>query len=126
MADNGPDRRVRKEDAAVRKGNEIMMVIKVNYYNGDSTTTKINGTIEEIARYYFSRQEVKNIEILEGGEDVNEFRTVQPLEIYREDPEAIKEFELIYNIVLRYKTTFVEPLPSGVDEITASHGLITV
>ena len=72
-----------------------MMVIKVNYYNGDSTTTKINGTIEEIARYHFSRQEVKNIEILEGGEDVNEFRTVQPLEIYREDPEAIKEFELI-------------------------------
>lgn len=103
-----------------------MIVIKVNYYNGDSTTTKINGEIEEIARYYFPRQEVKNIEILEGGESVNEFRTVQPLEIYREDPEAIKEFDLIYNIVLRYKTTFAEPLPSGVSEVMASHGLITV
>lgn len=49
-----------------------MMTIKVNLKD-DSFITRINTDLKEIAKYYFSRQEVESIDILEGGIWENEY-----------------------------------------------------
>ena len=103
-----------------------MLEIKVNKIDGDYFFTKINATPKEVAEYYFPRKEVESVEILDGGEDVNEFRTVQPLEIFRADPEEIEKFQLNYNIRLKYAVLWVDPLPSGIFKIVASCGLASV
>lgn len=103
-----------------------MLEIKVNKIDGDYFFTKINATPKEVAEYYFPRNEIKSIEILDGGDDVNEFRTVRPLEIFRADPEEIEKFQLNYNIRLKYAVLWVDPLPSGISEIVSSCGLASV
>ena len=84
-----------------------MLVIKVNFKN-DCILTKINGTLEEVAEYYFSNPHVKNIEIIEGGTFQNEYYKRIPTEIYRADEKDIKEFDLVYNIRLRYTMDYVD------------------
>lgn len=84
-----------------------MLVIKVNF-DSDYILTKINGTLEEVAKYYFSNPKVKNIEIIEGGTFQNEYYKRIPTEIYRADEKDIAEFELIYNIRLRYIMDYVD------------------
>lgn len=103
-----------------------MLEIKVNKIDGDYFFAKINATTKEVAEYYFPRKEVESVEILDGGDDVNEFRTVRPLEIFRADPEEIEKFQLNYNIRLKYAVLWVEPLPSGISEIVSSCGLASV
>lgn len=53
-----------------------MKKIKVNFNNGDNVTTKINGTLREIAEYYFGTsqngKEVTSIDILDADEEVFE------------------------------------------------------
>ena len=82
------------------------MTIKINFKN-DSITTRINGTLEEVAKHYFSQSEVESIEILEGGEiQDNEYLTRIITKIYRVNPEEIKEFDLYYNIRAAYKVEY--------------------
>ena len=83
-----------------------MMTIKINFKD-DSITTRINGTLQEIAEHYFSQSEVESIEILEGGEiQDNEYLTRIITKIYRVSPEKIKEFDLYYNIRASYKIEY--------------------
>ena len=46
-----------------------MLVINVKKYDGDYFQTRINATIEEVAHYYFPISEIKEIEILQGGDE---------------------------------------------------------
>lgn len=82
-----------------------MMTIKVNLKD-DHIITRINGSLEDIAKYYFPRKEVESIEILEGGISENEYFRQIPLEIYRVSKEEIEEFQLHYNIRYRYKMEY--------------------
>ena len=83
-----------------------MMTIKVNFKD-DSVTTRINGTLEEVAKHYFSQPEVKSIDILEGGQDFeNEYFHRTLIKIYRISPEEQKEFDLYYNIRADYKIEY--------------------
>ena len=100
-----------------------MFEIKVNEVNGDYFYTKINADLEEVARYYFSAQHVESIDILSGGAVETEFCTIQPLKLYRETPEAIKEHELFYDIILTRKTTYKLDQPFGFED-TVSFGFI--
>lgn len=114
------------DDGRPEKGEKNMLEIKVNKIDGVYFFTKINATLEEVAEYYFPREEVESVEILDGGNDVNEFRTVRPLEIFRADPAEIEKFQLAYNIRLKYAVLWVDSLPSGVSKIVSSCGLASV
>lgn len=103
-----------------------MLEIKVNKIDGDYFLTKINAAPKEVAEYYFQREEIESVEILDGGNDVNEFRTVRPLEIFRAEPAEIEAFRLAYNIRLKYEVLYNDPLPSGVSKIVSSCGLARV
>lgn len=83
-----------------------MMTIKINLKD-DSITTRINGTLQEIAEHYFSQPGVKSIEILDGGQvQENEYLTRTLIKLYRVSPEEQKEFDLYYNIRLSYKIEY--------------------
>ena len=83
-----------------------MMTIKVNFKD-DSITTRINGTLREIAEHYFSQSGVESIDILEGGQvQENEYLTRTITKIYRVSPEEQKEFDLYYNIRAAYKVEY--------------------
>ena len=82
-----------------------MMTIKINFKN-DSIITRINGTLEEIAAYYFPIKEVETIEILNGGVSENEYFKQTPLEIYRVNQKEIEEFQLYNNIRYRFKMEY--------------------
>lgn len=92
-----------------------MKTIKVNYNNGDFTITNINGTLEEVARHYFSvswnGKEVESIEILEAGGWAfeNEYYINTPTRVYLADDADIKDFELNYNIRKEYKVEYKIP-----------------
>ena len=49
------------------------MLINVKLQDGDSILTRINGSLEDVARYYFQRKEVKEIKILNAAENRQEF-----------------------------------------------------
>ena len=83
-----------------------MMTIKVNFKD-DSVTTRINGTLEEVAKHYFSQPELESIDILEGGQDFeNEYFRRTVTRLYRVSPEEQKEFDLYYNIRAVYKIEY--------------------
>lgn len=83
-----------------------MMTIKVNFKD-DSITTRISGTLQEIAEHYFSQTEVESIDILEGGQDFeNEYFRRTVTRLYRVSPEEQKEFDLYYNIRASYKIEY--------------------
>lgn len=96
-----------------------MFEIKVNKVNGDYFYTKINADLEELAKYYFSMQDIESIDILSGGAVETEFCTVQPLKLYRETPETIKEHELFYDIILTRKTTYKIEQSFGFEDVTS-------
>ena len=83
-----------------------MMTIKVNL-KGDSITTRINGTLREIAEHYFSQPEVKSIDILDGVQayETDCFRRTLT-GLYRVEQKEIDEFDLYYNIRLSYKIEY--------------------
>ena len=83
-----------------------MMTIKVNFKD-DSITTRINITLEEVAKHYFSQPEVESIDILDGGQDFeNEYFRRTVTRLYRVSPEEQKEFDLYYNIRAAYKVEY--------------------
>ena len=83
-----------------------MMTIKVNFKD-DIVTTRINGTLQEIAEHYFSQPEVESIDILDGGLDYeNEYFRRTVTRLYRVSPEEQKEFDLYYNIRAAYKIEY--------------------
>ena len=85
-----------------------MMTIKVNLKD-DYIVTRINGTPEEVAKYYFNfpGMTVESIDILEGGQvQENEYLTRTITKIYRVSPEEQKEFDLYYNIRAAYKVEY--------------------
>lgn len=83
-----------------------MMTIKVNFKD-DSITTRINGTLQEIAKHYFSQTEVESIDILDGGQEYeNEYFRRTLIKLYRVGPEEQKEYDLYYNIRAAYKVEY--------------------
>lgn len=83
-----------------------MMTIKVNFKD-DYTITRINGTLEEVAKYYFSQPDIESIDILDGGKvQENEYLTRTITRLCRVSPEEIKEFDLYYNIRAAYKVEY--------------------
>ena len=82
-----------------------MMTIKVNFKD-DSITTRINGTLEEVAKHYFSQPEVESIDILDGGKvQENEYFRRTVTRLYRVSPEEQK-IDLYYNIRAAYKIEY--------------------
>lgn len=106
-----------------------MMTIKIKMKN-DEIITKINGTLEEIARYYFRMRDVyiEEIEILEGGE-LNEtecYKTTATL-LYRAPEWQVKKYELAYNIRYCYKIEYKpEYIEKGYENHSVSAGLCNV
>lgn len=96
-----------------------MLKIKVNNIKGDYFYTKTNASLEEMAKYYFANPEITTVEILGGGADVNEFRTVQPLKLYREVPETISKYDLFYDVRLVLRTTYKQEQPFGFEDVTS-------
>ena len=83
-----------------------MMTIKI-IFKDDSIATRINGTLKEVAKHYFSQPEVESIDILEGGQDFeNEYFRRTVTRLYRVSPEEQKEFDLYYNIRADYKIEY--------------------
>lgn len=78
-----------------------MLAIKV-ILKDDEFSTRINATLEEVARYYFPIKAVQKIEILSGGVVETEYFKKIPLEIYRVPQEEVDEFQLWNNIRLRF------------------------
>lgn len=96
-----------------------MLEIKVNKIDGDYFCTRINASLEEMAKYYFRNSDVATVEILSGGADVNEFRTVQPLKLYREAPKIINKYDLFYDVRLVLRTTYKQEQPFGFENVTS-------
>ena len=83
-----------------------MMTIKVNLKD-DYIVTKINGTLTEVAEYYFgSHLGVETIEILDGWENENEYFEQIPIEVYRASEEDIEKYQLYDNIRFRYRMEY--------------------
>nr|WP_297874244.1 hypothetical protein [uncultured Blautia sp.] len=83
-----------------------MMTIKVNLKD-DYIVIRINGTLTEIAEYYFgSHMGVETIEILDGWENENEYFKQTPIYVYRASKEDIEEFQLYENIRFRYRMEY--------------------
>lgn len=103
-----------------------MMTIKVNFKD-DSITTRINGTFQEIAEHYFSQSGVKSIEILEGGQVLeNEYLTRTITKIYRVSPEEQKEFDLYYNIRATYKVEYKPEYKAEYEDRAESCGFLRI
>lgn len=83
-----------------------MITIKI-IFKDDSITTRINGTLKEVAKHYFSQPEVESIDILDGGKvQENEYLTRTITRLCRVSPEEQKEFDLYYNIRASYKIEY--------------------
>lgn len=84
-----------------------MMTIKVNLKD-DCIITRINADLEEIAKYYFPRQEVESIEILEGGSYTDEYIRRTPLKIYRITDKERERFQLFNNIRYSFRVEYLK------------------
>lgn len=106
-----------------------MKTINVNFNNGDNVTTRINGTLREIAQYYFSTsqngKEVASIDILDAGEEVfeNEYFKNTPTKLYLASADDIKEFDLQHNVRKEYKVEYKIP---GYEDCTSSCGFMNI
>lgn len=103
-----------------------MMTIKIKIVN-DEIVTRINGTLGEVAKYYFSNREVTEIEILEGGTiNDTEYCTTTATRIYRVPEEEVKEFELWNNIRYDFKVEYKDEYALEYDDYKSSAGLCNV
>jgi len=106
-----------------------MKKIKVNYSNGDYTVTNINGTLEEVVRYYFgiswNGKDVVSIDILEANDWTfeNDYFVNTPTKVYLADDEDIKEFNLYSNIRKEYKVEYKIP---GYENCISSCGFMNI
>lgn len=106
-----------------------MKLIKV-IYKDDEVLTRINGTVEEIAKNYFWNADVLRIKLLEGFEEDTEYFTKTLTEIYRAEKKDIEEFQLYNNIRVAYKVLYKKHDGFGYDmtgeTITSSCGLMRI
>ena len=105
-----------------------MMTIKVNLKD-DHIITRINGTPEEVAEYYFTfpGMAVESIDILEGGEvQDNEYLTRTIKKIYRVSPEEIKEFDLYYNVRAAYRVEYKPEYKGKYEDREESCGFLRI
>lgn len=101
-----------------------MMEIKIKLTD-DEIITKINGTLKEIAQYYFPRKEVVEIEILDGGVmNDTEYCTTTATRIYRASEEEVKEFQLWNNIRYEYSVSY--KTDCGIKDHTGDAGLCRI
>ena len=75
-----------------------MMIIRIKKTDGNTITTKINGTIKEIARYYFQMHDVDEVEFLHGGETENDYFVKTPIKLYKPGKDEIERFQLTYKV----------------------------
>lgn len=75
-----------------------MMIIRIKKTDGDTITTKINGTVKEIAEYYFQMHDVVEVEFLHGGDFENDYFIKTPLKLYKPRKDEIERFQLSYNV----------------------------
>lgn len=85
------------------------MTIKVNLKD-DYFITQINGTLEEIAKYYFSfsGMEVETVEILKGDYYEDEYTRRTPLKIYRVSKEEREKNDLFNNIRYSFQVEYLK------------------
>ena len=103
-----------------------MMTIKVNFKD-DSITTRISGTLQEIAEHYFSQPEVESIDILDGGLDYeNEYFRRTLIKLSRVSPEEQKEFDLYYNIRAAYKVKYKPEYKEEYEDREESCGFLRI
>ena len=103
-----------------------MMTIKIKMVN-DEIVTRINGTLAEIARYYFPNKEVVEIEIIDGGIIYDtEYCTTTATMIYKVPDEEVKEFQLWNNIRYDFKVEYKNDHILEYDNYTTSAGLCNV
>ena len=103
-----------------------MMTIKVNFKD-DSVTTRINGTLREIAEHYFSQPGVESIDILDGAQEYETDcfrRTLTGL--YRVDQKEIDEFDLYYNVRLSYKIEYKPEYKDQYEDREESCGFLRI
>lgn len=74
------------------------MLIKIKKTDGDTITTKINGTVKEIAEYYFKMHDVEEVEFLSGGKMENDFYIETPIKLYKAAEDEIERFQLFYKV----------------------------
>lgn len=86
-----------------------MMTIKVNLKD-NYFVTRINGTLEEIAKYYFSfpGMEIDTIDILEGGSYEDEYTRRTPLKLYRVSEEERETNNLFNNIRYSFQVEYLK------------------
>lgn len=102
------------------------MLIKVKLKD-DEIVTRINGTLEEIARYYFPNKDVEEIEIIEGGElNENEYLKMTATLLYRASKKEVEEFQLTHNIRYCYKVEYKLEYREEYKDYKASAGLVNV
>ena len=103
-----------------------MMTIKIKMVD-DEIVTRINGTLKEIAKYYFPNKEVVEIEIIEGGIiNETEYCTTTATRIYKASNEDVKEFQLWDNIRYDFKVEYKNDYILEYDDYTSSAGLCNV
>ena len=88
-----------------------MMTIKVNLKD-DYIVTKINGTLTEVAEYYFgSHLGVETIEILDGWENENEYFEQIPMKYTEPAKKILKNinYTTIYAFVIAWNTNKDKP-----------------
>ena len=103
------------------------MFIKILKNSGDFYSTKINGTIKEIAEHYFSMPDTREIIFLSGGVFENEFYIRTPVKVYRASEKEIKENDLFYNIILESSIFRKKaPYPFGKTIETERTGLLRI
>ena len=102
-----------------------MMTIKVNFKD-DSVITRINGTLEEVAKHYFPQPEVESIDILDGGKvQENECFRRTVTRLYRVSPEEQK-IDLYYNIRAAYKIEYKPEYKSECKDRKESCGFLRI
>lgn len=112
-----------------------MLSVKVYYDNGDTVLTRINGTPEDVARYYLgvpvvlhedfetgkeTRAAAEKIEFLDNCATFESFGCVWALDCYyMPSKEEIKEFELVCNV--RYRAHVIKSCETykGLPEMSA-------
>lgn len=103
-----------------------MMTIKIKMVN-DEIVTRINGTLEEVAKYYFPNKKVVEIEILEGGTiNDTEYCTTTATRIYKAPEEDMKTFQLLNNIRYDFKVEYKNEYILEYDDYKSSAGLCNV
>lgn len=80
-------------------------MMKINTKD-DSVSTRINGTLKEIAEHYFILPDVTSIDILEGAETDTKYYKQVITRLYRADSKEIEKFDLQYNIRLEFKVEY--------------------